>query len=219
MVVLEMGDRPFIVSCIPLSRHSLIAAYHAELMNRAKRLTMYWEVECDRALFAAFEGHYQAIAHQFPEPFDPADLTPVSRHQFFIASEPVPHPTQDGMTLPGLSQIEQLLGMEYSASVEPVVDMGGIPPIPKAEITTGDRILDLITDAYLVFGDAASDIVDRFDAGAIARMITHKLDRQRGKEALEEKQSQLDKDWFIKHELALMRLAAQRRASDGVGNG
>lgn len=205
LVVLETRDRtPLIVQGIPLGRHHLIAAYHAELARQYKQITMYWEPKCDRLLFEAFEAHYRAIAQRLPEPFDPAELTPESRHRFFVSDGMIPHPTAEGRTYPGLSQLESLLGMSYQKT-EAVPKTIGVPAPPKAVISTGDGVLDLIVDTMLVFEDLGPWVIDRFDASAIAKLITQKCDRQRGDDALKEKQAELDKTWFVENEAKIMQ--------------
>lgn len=208
MIILETVDRtPLLIQGIPLGIYHLIAAYHAALMAQARRVTLYWEPECDRYLYTSFSNYYHAIAQRLSDSFDPAILTPASRHRFFIASEPVPHPADSTQTLPGLSQIEQLLGMSYSKPSPPTT---GIPAPAIAEITTGDRVLDLITDTYLIFEGAATAIIDRFDAETVGKMIRHKCDRQRGEEALKERQGAIDKEWMVKYEQQIMSQNGRR---------
>lgn len=137
---LDYADDDFvIVFPLPIKESRKVAAYHQALRSAIAGRHV-WPEESDSILFPAFKRYYQKIAGFFD--IDTDRLTPISRHHFFIATEPIEYKNQK---IPGLSYLEKLLGYDYPSETP------SEQPTQEKIITTGDLNLDVITDAILIF--------------------------------------------------------------------
>ena len=116
-----------------------VSAYHKELRRMISGVHI-WPEEIDSKMYPILKLYYQKIGVFFD--VNPELLTQSSRHNFFIATEPIEY---KGQLIPGLSFLEQLLGYAYPK--EEISEGQTSEPI----ITTGDQNLDIITDAILIF--------------------------------------------------------------------
>ncbi|GAC1461396.1 MAG: hypothetical protein NVS2B14_10730 [Chamaesiphon sp.] len=178
----------FLVFPPPLSAHAKVAAYYQEFRHQLAGFKA-WPPEIDAELYSYFSEYYQAIADTLVPKFSPSLLDPLSRHQFFVATEP-------HAGIPGLSGLEQLLGM----SPIPVLDSEKGASPPKAELTTGNTILDVMTALSLTFKSNALPLAETYDMRSLSKMVSYASDLMRGEEVLKERQQQLDKEFFEKHQ-------------------
>ena len=127
-------------SDIPAIKHQRIRAYHLELLQELSGMPVWPPDEVAEVLYKNFPLHYQKVGELLGLECD--RLTDESRHLLLVCTAPV---GEDESVRPGLSQIEQLMGYSLEKSAEVVVDDGREVP------TTGDYVLDVKTDLYLIF--------------------------------------------------------------------
>ncbi|MBN3946434.1 MAG: hypothetical protein HWQ38_08050 [Nostoc sp. NMS7] len=141
-VRLDFTDNDFQLlfkSDIPAIKHQKIRSYHLELLQELSGMPVWPPDEVALVLYNNFPLHYQKVAELLGVKCD--RLTDESRHLLLVCTAPV---GEDESVRPGLSHVEQLMG--YSLEKTPVVvDDGRVAP------TTGDYVLDVKTDLYLIF--------------------------------------------------------------------
>ncbi|MBL1177684.1 hypothetical protein [Pantanalinema sp. GBBB05] len=197
---LEFSDRSFILVKAPsllspdgiLAEHSEVRAYHLELLNRVRALDGFYFVHADAVLFQHYEAYYQAIADRLEPAFRAADLTPQSRHQFFIATDPIPNPLNPSEQVVGLPQLELLMGYGYP---EPG-NMSETEPL-----TSGNEDMDLLASLSLCtpqyLGLAAS--CSRADLVDFIKQYTNLRSHGSDETAHEEK----DRAWYERNQAAI----------------
>lgn len=165
----------FLVSAPNLQESSLIRAYHVELLARVRNLPHHDHVESDEVIFGHLKNYYEKISAYLCPIFDASLLAPQSRHTFFIAST-----QQNEFWLSGL---EQLMGYSFESQQN----------INKIQISTGKTDLDLIAELLLLCPSANLDwLTKKFSMMQIAQIIKQISQRQRGQEAIDELQREID---------------------------
>lgn len=133
------GDfRLLFKSEIPGSKHQIIRAYHLELQQELSGMPVWTPEEADTALYKIFAPYYRKVAELLGIECD--RLTQKSRHFLLVCTEPV---CNDENLRPGLSFLEKLMGYSLEAKVQQE-SKSSVP-------TTGDYVLDIKTDLYLIF--------------------------------------------------------------------
>ena len=134
----ENGDFSLVFP-LSIQKSRQATAYYQEF-RRAIAGIHVWPEELDTTIFPQFKIYYQKIAHFFD--LNPDQLTLKSRHNFFVATEPIDY---KGRLIPGLSFLERLLGYDYPREDDDITQPD------QAIVTTGDPTLDVIADAILIF--------------------------------------------------------------------
>jgi hypothetical protein len=134
--------------------------------------------EADAKIYSALGYYYEAVSRLVNPLIIVPRLTPKSRHEFFICTDPVKHPYEDVM-LPGMSGLEQLMGFNYSFGER-----------HEPEHTTGDINLDVLTGVVLSFKKNALPLASMLGVDDLSQMVGHanwlmtpKEERDKGKKA------------------------------------
>ena len=184
-------DGSFLMVCLPLARHALISSYRRELRSNLDEMS-YWMPSMDSTLFRTWGIYYTQISRLMEPAFDAADMTPDSRHRFFVCSTPV---ERHGETFAGLPQLDLLLGMDYP---QPAADpTKGDRPKDSGivHITSGDPARDLLADLLIMFKDQALPLSDRFSFDYLNKLVLQAAQRQ-DPELQKKLQAEADKKRF-----------------------
>jgi len=153
----------------------------------------YWYLEAaDTLLFEAHDYYYQSIANHFDPAIEVKLLTPESRHRFFVATEPV---TIDGKTMPGMSQLEQLMGFSYPKAA-------GKPSLEVAT-TTGDYCLDIEASLLLFRPAEAHWLREAFSPTQLSAIITYANHHSSSDEEVSPLQQDADRELFERNQAAI----------------
>jgi hypothetical protein len=140
---LDFIDGDFVLlfkSDIPAHLHLQIRAYHMELQQELSGIPVWPVDEVSAVLYNNFGKYFCKVTDLLK--LDCDRLTDESRHLLLVCSAPV----GEGENLrPGLSYLEQLMG--YSLEQKPQQSAPSSTPPP----TTGDYVLDVKADLYLIF--------------------------------------------------------------------
>lgn len=150
----------------------------------------------DIAIYPYVERHYRAIATLVTPSFDPNRLMAHSRYRFFVATEPISHPDYSH-PIPGLSGLEQMLGLSHP--IKSKVESRATEVI----ITSGDFDVDLMADLLVSFPESAIQLANTYSAVYLSKLVVQASERRRGKEAIEERQREVDTQAFEKNDLAI----------------
>lgn len=182
---IDFTDGNFEMVLLPMVQHPLVSVLR-DRMRLQFPAQMSWHPEMDSLLYNRLVIYYQKIAACLVPTFDVDRLTPVSRFRFFICSEPIE--TEHGY-LPGLSQLDQLLGYSYN---HPIAD----PNKPaKAVITSGNPIVDLTAELLLVLKSDARWLMEQYSVEFLSQMLTQMAQRQ-DPEAQQRLQKEKDQEYF-----------------------
>jgi hypothetical protein len=167
---------------IPAHRHRIIRAYHVELLQKISdsSFPVWPPEEIAEDVYKHFNLYIRKLFSVLNLKIDPDDLTPASRHHFCICTEPV----GDSETYrPGLSLLEQLMG--FSLKEVPPPD----PNTPEYP-TTGDEVLDVKVDLFLIFKRHAPKLWESHSLEELALMSRQANERMR------DPNQESDKDWI-----------------------
>ncbi|PHJ64931.1 hypothetical protein VF04_03845 [Nostoc linckia z7] len=191
-------------SDIPGQLHLQIRAYHLELQQELSGIPVWPVDEVSAVLYANFGKHYHKITELLK--LDCDRLTDESRHLLLVCSAPV----GEGENFrPGLSYLEQLMG--YSLEEKPMQStfIGAPPP------TTGDYILDVKTDLYLIFKRHAPKLWQTHSLEECALLCKQASERMKDPDEREEftgwdkKTEVVDDEIFLEKKLYILeRLSA-----------
>ena len=181
---LDRLDGTFVLTRSPTEdRFDEVRAYHLELLNEVREFEGYYHPSADPILFEEYRFCYEAIASLLYPQFNPGDLASQSRHQFFVATDPVPHPEAPDKLTPGVSMLEGLMGFGYgNAGSEPL-------------ITTGDSGLDLRAMLLLNFKEQVPWLVANHTREELA-LILRQASEMQDPEFVKQKQRTRDRDNF-----------------------
>ena len=114
----------------------------------------------------------QAIAAHLRPALDLDRMVPEEQFYWFIASEP--EQVGDRLLL-GLSHVEHLIGIQRQIIDDSEGAAGHDTPELEEDFVegTGDVLLDLISDAHLVFKSSAKYLLANFSPGACQRMLIY----------------------------------------------
>lgn len=164
---------------IPASKHKIIRAYHIYLLEKIAASPDFplWP---PGNIPSEFYFYIEKLFTILELNINPIDLTPISLHLFCICTEPVLIGEESYRT--GLSQLEQLMG--FSLKEVP-------PPDPNAPEypTTGDEILDVKVDLFLIFKRHAPKLWESHSLEELALMSRQANERMR------DPNQESDKDW------------------------
>ena len=170
------GDFAFIKTPA-IAYSSLIRQYHLALLTQLEGYEIYpYNEVVEYQIYETLKRYYQKIANQLPlagvqelsENLKQVSsgwvvncdrITSFCRHEFFICTDPVTHPTTQELVV-GLSKLSQLMGYTYSAGDD-------TPP----KHTTGDSELDIWVDTLLIFKLRAKDLFQQFGTQDLAKML------------------------------------------------
>lgn len=172
----------------------LVRAYHQELLNEVRQFEYYYLPTADGILFEEFSPYYQAIADRLVPSFSAAALDPASRHRFFIASDAVPNPLDDDELVPGLPELEALMGYSYSSEVS------DRPAASTPNVTTGDRHWDLITGLLLFRPTEARWLAETYSPDALSAILNCANSLQPDAEGVTDAQRQHDQELFERNQ-------------------
>lgn len=164
---------------IPASKHKIVRAYHVELLQRLSESGIdVWPPETAAPRIYnhdIFNLYIKRLFLALDLGLDPDDINPVSLHHFCICTEP----TEERF---GLSWLEQLMGF----SIAPAA-----PPDPNAPQfpTTGDDVLDVKVDLFLIFKRHAPKLWESHSLEELALMSRQANERMR------DPSEETDKDW------------------------
>lgn len=194
---LEGGDY-LLVFPPSMAKYPVVLAHYQEFRQALEGLPV-WPPQVDAALYKKLRIYYQKIGRSLG--FDPDNVLPESRHEFFVATEPVIVPAISPNPIPGISGLEQLLGMKsYPESAEVRSE--------KVMVTSGSVDIDLAVDVALIFKELTPWMVRQYSRETLAKMVKQGSDRLRGEKAIKELQREKDKDFTERNYGAI---AAQMR--------
>jgi len=188
---------------IPGVKHQSIRAYHLELQTELSGMPVWPPEEVATVLYENFAPYYQKVTQLLGVECD--RLTDESRHLLLVCTRPV----GEGESLrPGLSFLEKLMGYSLEKT-EPVTDIG------KSVPTTGDYVLDVKTDLYLIFKRHAPKLWEMHSLEECALLCRQANERMRdpdeadNEEGWEKKVEVVDDAIFLeKKSEILLRLSA-----------
>lgn len=180
---LDLLDGDFLLVFEPtLKQAAELTAYHQEFLRRIQQVNGYWLVDGDSVFFAHYRIYYDKIAARCNPAFDPALLTPSSRHRFFVATNPVEHPEMKGQLLPGVSGLEQLLGYTYH-----------VQKPTKPRVTSGDNEIDVLALlALLPTSPHLPWLAENYSITDLGKLCKQVSDKSREDEVLKE----LEDEWL-----------------------
>lgn len=170
--------------------HEMVSAYHDELLQRASKHAHYEMICLDGDLYGLYSELYEAIANLLTPSFNPGLLTPLSRHEFFIATAPFPHPTKPEVMMAGLSNLHFMRGL-----TEPKAPSAGSSD-DVVIISSGDEEADLLADMLLLFPENFKALKKRYPVVTLTKTVKQYCDRRRGQEAIDEIRSKRDQEIF-----------------------
>jgi hypothetical protein len=179
----ESGDFQYVT--LPIARYPIAAAIRDDF-RKAIGNCEFWDAAIDATLFRLHDRHYRKIAELMEPPFDPAELTTRSRHEFFVCGEV----KGDAVMLTGL---DQLLGYVQAKAI--ATEPSEFIEAPKATITTGSPYLDLLAAAIAVLGANALPLLDRCSYGELAAIVSQSV-RSGDPKAIEEDQRKMDVEFL-----------------------
>lgn len=180
--ILVRGTPQFVT--VPLAQAHVVLAYRDELLSVARRLKGWWDESYDLQLFSTWGALYGAIAQHCSPPFEPGNLSSRDRHQFFIAKAPIQIGSEWCV---GLSDLDEILGYSYPEPGTTGKKSNSPPPL-----TTGNPVLDLVTDICLVFKQSAPWLIQSYGVEEARLMLVQGNDRLRGEEAIKERNRKHD---------------------------
>lgn len=188
----QIDGRFVLVQAPCLKLAPIVRAYHVELLSLVQQFE-YWYLEAaDSLLFEAHDYYYQAIANHLEPAIEVELLTPESRHCFFVATEPF---TIDGKTMPGMSQLEQLMGFSYPKAA-------GRPSL-EVVATTGDYCLDIEASLLLFRPAEAHWLREAFSPTQLSAIITYVNQQTTEDGEVSALQQEADREFFERNQAAI----------------
>jgi hypothetical protein len=120
----------------------------------------------DDLIYQQFRPYFQVLAHHLHILADLDALDSVSRHEFFVCTEAIPHWQEPEVMVPGLSRLEEMLGYTY-----PVAAIGTIASAPPPYIPSGDYEAYLIAALVLNFPHAGLQMAERWDVDFLTKIL------------------------------------------------
>ena len=190
-------------SDISATHHHKIRAYHLELQQELSGMPVWPPEEVAAVLYKNFGRYYQKVTELFGVECD--RLTDESRHLLLVCTQPF---GEEENLRPGLSFLEQLMG--YSLEKSEVQE-----PTGKPAPTTGDYVLDVKTDLYLIFKRHAPKLWEIHSLEECALLCRQANERMKDPDEADdgkgwEKKIDVvdDEDFVSKKEEMILRLSA-----------
>ena len=138
----------------PTVRHKLVRAYHNELLSQISGMECH-PSSADAIIYPKFKKYYQKI---FEFLFSTLKLStdalePISRHRFFICSEPV---EINGQMVLGLPELSKLMGYSLNQTTDTPAQKDDFDPITK-----------LTADILLIFKGRARWLLENYGVGEL----------------------------------------------------
>lgn len=147
----------------------LIRLYHIELQSSLAGINVWPPEDVADLIYSKLPRHFQKLGALFDPPIETDCLDPISRHQFFVCTDPVTIPGYD-KPVPGLSGLEQIMGFTHAdPNAEPV----------KLEYSTGDPELDILVDSLLIFKDRGLKLAQMLSLEDLCKVCKQGNDRMR----------------------------------------
>lgn len=110
---------------------------------------------CDR-LYELYWRHFEKLGKLMDPPIDIHQLTPLSRHEFFICTAPIRDPEkEDVIFAAGLSQLRKLLGHRIQMPNETVAT-----EVEEDKFTTGSIVADITSAVLLNFEGKGMELLE-----------------------------------------------------------
>lgn len=155
-----------------LQLHSrLVRLYNFELHQAIAGHTIWPPDEAAQPLYQQFQIYFQKLGALLDPPIDTDLLEPVSRHLFFVCTEPF---QEEDRLIPGLSGLSQLLGYFHSSESQ-------LPPA-EPKHTTGDAELDVLVSALLIYKDQAFQLAQLLSLNELTQVCIQGNDRMKTSE-------------------------------------
>lgn len=120
------------------------------------------DLRLDDALYTHFKYYYEHLAQLMEITVPLEEMDTVSRHEFFICTEPVPDWRNPDQSIAGISKLESLLGYSYPKS--------GVSEKPPY-IPSGDYESYVGAAVCLTFKSAAPYLLQRYDMMFLSNML------------------------------------------------
>lgn len=190
----RVDSLPLLVQAPSLLRDAEIRALHMELLRQASQISYYYLSDADPALFQYFRPYYEGIAALLRPRFDPATLTTLSRHRFFISHGLEPHPGNPDQQIVSLSGLERLMG--YTSELAPTGPQ-------EITLTSGNPDMDLVASLELIFGDRLPWLICHYTRRDLIDLLKQGQQLRRGEEAIAELEAERDRALFEKNQEAI----------------
>lgn len=142
-----------------VAQHKIVQAYHQELISAIAQESLY-PTSADQQLYPIYKKYYQAVMAQLVPAVDCDQLSSLSRHEFFVATEPVRHP-KTGQWLAGISGLAQLMGFSIPDEI-----------VEFDEVKKDDVLKDAVVGALLVFKGRASWVVENYSLVELSYLLS-----------------------------------------------
>lgn len=150
--------------------HSKLVYLYLQELRSAIGAVVVWPAEnVAQPIYSAYALHFRKLGAILNPPIDTDLLDPISRHHFFVCTEPVAVDWHD-KPLPGLSGLEQLMGFAHS---DPNVER------TQSATTTGDAELDVLVDTLLIFKGRGYQIAQMLGVEDLCKACKQANDRMR----------------------------------------
>jgi len=134
------------------------------------------------SLYEDFRWYYQAIADNLIPPVNADELEPLSRHQFFVCGDPVPHWEDPDTQIPDLSKLEKLLGYSY-----PEPGSKNLADTSHFEPPSGDYDSYMLAALVVNFPESGLRLAESYDTEFLNKILkdaAHLSDPDRDKKAI-----------------------------------
>lgn len=121
------------------------------------------EARLDTFLFRRYRPYFQQLADLVGITIDLDLIESASRHAFFVCTKPIPHWDDPSQQIPGLSGLEQLLGLSYPES--------GGQSRSSAIAEEKDNDAYLMAALVLNFPNTGLELADRFDVPFLSEIL------------------------------------------------
>ena len=170
-ITVDITEDFVLVFAPTVAQHKRVHAYHQELIQAIAGEPLH-PASTDWQLYPNYKNYYQAVMNQLLPELNCSDLSSRSRHEFFIATEPVQHPkTQQWMM--GTSGLAQLMGFSIPDELKEV----------EVDTKKDDTLLSAVTGALLIFKGRASWVVQNYSLVELSYLLTTASERIRAANA------------------------------------
>lgn len=149
-------------------------------------------VSIQESLYEDFRWYYQAIADNLIPSVKAEELDPLSRHQFFVCGEPVPHWEDPETQIPDLSRLEKLLGYSY-----PQPSSKDVAATSHFEPPSGDYDAYMLAALVVNFPESGLRLAETYDTEFLNKILkdaAHLSDPDKDKKVIAAPQVQLKQD-------------------------
>lgn len=159
---------PPLLDCNHQFHSRLVRLHHLELHQAVAGQIVWPPEEVATTIYNAHSRYFQKVGALLTTAVDTDLLEPISRHLFFVCTDPLTHPELKTI-VPGLSQLEQLMGYGYSSG----------EPQPEPIHTTGNPELDVLVDSLLIFKQRALPLAQMLSLQDLSKACKQANDRMK----------------------------------------